>query len=140
MSLIPHLHTAMTLYMTGFIWFVQIVHYPLKVFISEEDWIIYERMHTRKTLFVTLPFMLIELASLVYITVISENPFSWEMIIFQVCTAIVWISTLGIQVPIHGKLEQEYNLVNVHRLIKTNWIRTIAWSIKAVTLVITWML
>lgn len=140
MSLIPHLHTAMTLYMTGLIWFVQIVHYPLKVFISEEDWIVYERMHTRKTLFVTLPFMIVELASLIYMTVIAEAPFSWEMIIFQVCTLIVWISTMGIQVPIHGKLEQEYNLVNVHRLIKTNWIRTIAWSVKAITLLTTWML
>lgn len=44
---------------------------------------------------------------------------------------VVWLSTFLLQVPIHGKLSGVKDDVLIERLVKTNWIRTAAWSIKA---------
>jgi hypothetical protein len=54
-------HVAATLFMTGLIWFVQIVHYPLMSSVGRAEWVEYERRHLRRTTAVVAPAMLIEL-------------------------------------------------------------------------------
>ena len=58
--LIQTLATAM---MTGIIWFVQIVHYPLFTQIPKEGFTRYEQSHTVRTGWVVAPLMLLELGS-----------------------------------------------------------------------------
>jgi hypothetical protein len=45
---------------------------------------------------------------------------------------IIWLSTFLLQVPIHKKLRSGKEDSHIKRLVATNWIRTIAWSLKAV--------
>jgi hypothetical protein len=49
---------------------------------------------------------------------------------------IIWLSTLVLQVPIHNRLQSGKDNACIRRLVTTNWIRTIAWSIKAVAVTI----
>ena len=45
---------------------------------------------------------------------------------------LIWISTAILSVPLHNKLYGKRDLEVVHKLIKTNWPRTIMWSAKSV--------
>jgi hypothetical protein len=48
---------------------------------------------------------------------------------------LVWCSTFTFQVPIHKSLQAGKDKSKIRRLVATNWIRTVAWSKKAVTVV-----
>ncbi len=49
---------------------------------------------------------------------------------------LIWLSTFTLQVPIHKKLQSGKDKTLIRRLLKTNWIRTVAWSMKAVAVTI----
>ena len=61
------IHTFSTLYMTGLIWFVQVVHYPLKSSVGHEAFKEYQRLHVMKTGWVVGPPMLMEAASAIWL-------------------------------------------------------------------------
>ena len=45
---------------------------------------------------------------------------------------VVWLSTFALQVPIHNRLKIRKDEILIRRLVVSNWIRTLAWSFKAV--------
>jgi hypothetical protein len=45
--------------------------------------------------------------------------------------AVVWLSTALLQVPCHRRLERGFDGAVVRRLVSTNWIRTLAWTLRA---------
>ena len=51
------IHAGATLYMTGLIWFVQVVHYPLMARVGEDGFAEYEKHHQRLTTWVVAPPM-----------------------------------------------------------------------------------
>ena len=53
-------HVAATAAMTGLIWFVQLVHYPLFARVGVADFTAYEREHVRRTGLLVAPLMLLE--------------------------------------------------------------------------------
>ena len=56
--------------MTGLIWFVQVVHYPLFAKVGSEAFSLYESLHTQKTGLVVGPVMLVEvLATFLWILI-----------------------------------------------------------------------
>jgi hypothetical protein len=46
----------------------------------------------------------------------------------------IWLSTFALQVPAHEKLILKKDDQQIQKLVKTNWIRTILWSLKLVIL------
>jgi hypothetical protein len=117
--------------MTGLIWFVQIVHYPLFQSVGREVFTAYEQAHKALTTMVVAPLMLTELVTSVILLTIS-NPFNRTFLLANlVLLGIIWLSTAFIQVPLHGRLSTEFNTSNVDMLVKSNWIRTIAWTIRS---------
>jgi len=48
-------------FMTGLIWFIQIVHYPIYSFVGHNDLSDYQAFHVRRTTMVVFPFMVTEL-------------------------------------------------------------------------------
>jgi hypothetical protein len=42
-----------------------------------------------------------------------------------------------VQVPIHNRLKSGKKEVLIRRLVATNWIRTIAWSLKSLVITLT---
>lgn len=118
-----------TLFMTGLIWFVQIVHYPLYQKISG-DFVTYEKEHTILTSAVTAPVMLLELMSGVVLFFVSQQLLGVHITLMALL-AIIWVSTIRLQMPIHQKLCLIYDKVQCEQLVKTNWIRTVAWSLRS---------
>ena len=49
--------------MTGLIWFVQVVHYPMFALVGENHFAAYEKKHNQLTSYVVMPAMLTEMAT-----------------------------------------------------------------------------
>ena len=129
-----------TLAMFGVIWFVQVVHYPLFLQVGESGFRAYAALHATRTTYVVAPLMLLELGSAglllfrpLRLATISEGE-AWAG---AVLVAGIWLSTALVQVPLHDRLQAAYSPADVQRLVATSWIRTIAWSFRAI-LVLRW--
>ncbi len=44
---------------------------------------------------------------------------------------IIWLSTAFIQIPCHAKLAVDFSTASHVRLVRSNWLRTVAWSLRA---------
>jgi hypothetical protein len=128
-------HLAFTLYMTGLIWFVQIVHYPLMGKVGAEYFVAYERSHTMLTTFVVGPQMVIELATAVFLVFSMKNMQPWWWVNLAL-VGVVWASTFFIQVPLHNALSQGFDEVKHLKLVNSNWIRTVVWTGRALLLLL----
>jgi hypothetical protein len=122
---------AATAAMTGLIWFVQVVHYPLFGKIPEEAFIAYERAHTARTTWVVVPLMLTEIGTAASLPVLDPAFALSPLYLFSLgCLIAIWASTFLIQVPQHAILERQYCPDSIRRLILSNWIRTLLWTVR----------
>lgn len=132
---------AATLFMTGLIWFVQVVHYPLAAEVGSDSFAAYQSAHMRLTGFVVGPPMLVELAATAWL--LTSRPdgvptaAAW---IGAALLAVVWTSTALLQVPAHRALLDGLDQTRVQQLVAGNWVRTAAWTVRAVLalLMIAW--
>ncbi|MCS6776855.1 MAG: hypothetical protein RMJ43_14890 [Chloroherpetonaceae bacterium] len=131
-------HLAATLFMTGVIWFVQIVHYPLFGKVGTAGYTEYAAAHSRQTTWVVAPPMLIELITAGLLAVHPPEPIAlWQARFGLVLVGIVWISTLFLQVPQHNVLGHGYDPRAHTRLVQSNWVRTVCWTVRS--LLVLWM-
>lgn len=130
------LHLFCTIFMTGLIWMVQVVHYPLMDGVGNDLFVAYESRHTQAITWIVLPVMLLELG-LAFLFLFLDVPFSktWLMTAF-VLVVIIWASTFFLQVPQHEQLSQYFDADAHQRLVRTNWIRTIAWTVRSIILLV----
>lgn len=122
------IHAAATLFMTGLIWFVQIVHYPLFARVGLQEFPSYEQAHTRRTSFVVGPVMVLELLSALFLLVRIPG---LTPTIGLVLLLLIWISTAALQVPQHSLLERAYCPTAYRKLVLSNWLRTAAWTLRS---------
>jgi hypothetical protein len=133
-------HAVSTLMMTGLIWVIQLVHYPLFARVGEADFVGYGRAHTRRITWLVAPLMGLEGLSGVGLLLVIGDPTLRTLAFFgTVLLALIWLSTAFLQVPCHEKLGKGFDVAIVRRLVTTNWIRTIGWSLRgaiAITLLL----
>ena len=122
-------HVAATLFMTGLIWFVQIVHYPLLSSVGADAFVAYENRHRNRTLWVVAPPMLTELITGGLL--LAANP-TGPYRLGAGLLAIIWLSTLFLQARDHEKLSAGFDAALHRRLVQSNWIRTVAWTLRVV--------
>ncbi len=128
---LPLVQLASTWYMVGLIWFVQVVHYPLFASVGDQASVAYQREHMRRTTWVTLPPMLVEaLTVLLLLLPVGDHGPGWMEIVGALLLAVVWISTFLIQVPCHERLAVSVQDQVHRRLVATNWIRTVGWTLR----------
>ena len=60
------------------------------------------------------------------------NGYWWLTLLGVVLLAVIWASTAFLQVPCHKRLEQGLEWAAASRLVRTNWIRTMAWTARGV--------
>jgi hypothetical protein len=124
-------HAAATAVMTGLIWFVQVVHYPLMAMVGGDEAARqrYALEHQRRTTWIVAPVMLVEAAAAAVLLVLAPGALTAAG---AVLLAVIWASTFLLQVPLHQMLAAERGEVPVEplveRLVLTNWVRTIPWS------------
>ena len=126
------LHAGATLFMTGVIWFVQVVHYPLFLRVGEGHFHAYSQEHQRRTTWVVAPVMLLEMGTAIGLTV--RQPAGPERLAAWIglgLLAAIWLSTALIQVPLHRRLLASYDSRVVEQLVHSNWFRTVCWTLRA---------
>jgi hypothetical protein len=121
-------HAAATWAMTGLIWFVQVVHYPLFAAVGPAGFAAFHAAHSRLTTLVVGPLMLVEAAGAVWIALERPAVDAWLGVALL---AVVWGTTFFVSVPRHNLLAAGFDAAVIDSLVATNWIRTIAWTARA---------
>ena len=130
--ILPYANLSVSWGLLILIWLVQLIIYPGFHRISPEEFVAYHRWYVIRISSVVLPLMLAELILTVW-WVLSDN-YSAVSVSAGVLILIVWLSTFLLQVPIHNQLKTGKEEVLIRRLVTTNWIRTVAWNLKAATI------
>lgn len=123
-------HAAVTLYLVGLIWTIQVVHYPLFLAVGQAQFAAYERAHCRRIGAIVMVPMLLEaaLVGLVWLRAPAAHALAADVGLAGL--AAVWLSTFLLQVPCHHRLERGYDEAAIRRLVATNWLRTAAWTLR----------
>jgi hypothetical protein len=125
--------------MTGIIWFVQLVQYPGFSLVDPNAFPEFHARHSNSISVIVGPLMILEAA--------SAFAFLWRPLAFQsagevwlgvVLVLVIWGSTFLLQVPLHTKLGSGFDEAVWRALVRSNWIRTVAWSARA-ALVTFWL-
>ncbi|MFK7992464.1 MAG: hypothetical protein AB8I08_40960 [Sandaracinaceae bacterium] len=125
-------HAVVTVFMTAVIWFVQVVHYPLFARVGPSAFQAYEAAHVRRITWIVMPAMLLELVSATAIVLLGSAHWSPAAACAGLgLLVLIWASTGLVQVPLHRHLEKGLDDTVVARLVKSNWIRTAAWTARA---------
>lgn len=124
------LHFFCSFWMMVTIIFVQLVHYPLFLALHYSDRVAYAKKHQAKISFIVMPVMLLELVSLIAMASSYALDIFWLTLCFLL--VVIWTSTFLIQVPCHKKMLLQPDDKILNRLVQSNWIRTIAWTLKTV--------
>lgn len=129
-------HFAATAYMTGLIWFVQVVPYPLFARVGG-DFVSYQRAHMQQTTWVVGPPMLLEAFTAAALVMRRPSWLSAELVwVNLVLLGAIWVSTALLQVPAHDKLLSGF-VGDAHAtLVRTNWIRTALWTMRTAGLLL----
>ncbi len=139
MMYVFYLYVASTWAMFGIIWFAQIVHYPLFSKVGAASFTEYQNANLFRTVFVVIPLQMVELFTallLLWKMPLGILPVqAWSNLAL---IGITWISTLTLQVPNHRRLALVFNPKSYQILVSSNWIRTIAWSLRGA--IVFWML
>lgn len=126
-------HTLITWALMGLIWHVQIVQYPLFMEVGKENFCRYHGGHCLRITFLVLPLMLLEAASAAWL--LWEGERSPVFMGGLGLIALVWFSTIFVQVPLHDQLTLGgWSAEVILKLVRTNWTRTLAWTARAVLL------
>ena len=124
------IHFLSTFWMMAVIWFVQIVHYPLFKLVPYNERVMYAQKHQQWISWIVMPAMLIECLSLFFLKTYYLYDPTW--ILSVLCLVIIWASTFFLQVPCHQKLISDPKDPIIKKLVNTNWIRTVFWTIKSI--------
>lgn len=127
------LHAGATLYMTGLIWFVQVVHYPLFLTVGADAFRQYSENHQRRTTLAVAPAMLLEVGTAIgLVALLPAGPARVAAWVGLGLLGAIWLSTAFIQVPLHRRLLSGYHRHTIEQLVHSNWFRTFAWTLRAV--------
>ena len=129
--------TCATFYLTGLIWMVQAVHYPLFTSADRADFGAFVQAHGRAITPVVGPFMLVELATAGWWLVERPPSVPWTWAAAGAAlVGLIWASTIALQVPLHGTLARGFDADAHASLVATNWLRTVAWTIRSALLAV----
>lgn len=128
------LHASAACAMAAVLWYVQLVHYPRFAAIPPADFPAYQAANIRRTACLVAPLMAVEAAAALTLAW-RDGAAAWTGLS---ALALAWASTILVQLPLHRALTRGFDPVLLERLLRTNWLRTAAWSARAALAV--WML
>lgn len=125
--------------MTGLIWVIQLVHYPIFDAIEPGDdhelWQRFAGRHTSTISLVVGPLMLAEgVTALLLVASPPADSGRLLPVVALVVMGVAYGTTALVSARLHGQLGPRFDPVLHRRLVSTNWIRTAAWSTRAIVL------
>lgn len=131
------LNLVSTFTMVGVIWFVQVVHYPLLSVVPVESASTVAVDHQRRTGWVVMLPMTVEgFTTLGLLKWVPDGVAWWVPWLNGVFLAVALGCTVLLSVPRHARMAAQPDATVGRELVLTNWPRTIAWSARAVVLVL----
>ncbi|MBX3378783.1 MAG: hypothetical protein KF805_01700 [Phycisphaeraceae bacterium] len=130
-----NVHFGAAAYMTGVIWLIQRVHYPM---LADLDPLRAGRacaFHAAKiTPVVGIP-MFIEAAAAVWLALVPPPGRAGPALAWTGLAVLValWLLTFAMAVPLHARLALQSGVVDrpsIARLVAWNWPRTILWTVR----------
>lgn len=126
-----------TLVLTGVIWTIQVVHYPLMADVGRDAFAAYEAAHTTRIgAIVWLPWAVQGAATA---TLLLRRPAGVPaslMVLGAALAALTVLVTLVASIPAHTVLAAGFDEAAHRRLVTTNWWRTAAWTGHAVVMAV----
>lgn len=120
--------------MTGLIWMVQLVHYPLMALVGTQGFAEYHARHSRRITLIVGPVMALELfTGALLLFPLGAIP-AWFALANLALLLTTWASTGLLQVPRHKRLAQAFDVAVHRQLVGTNWVRTAGWTIRSIAL------
>lgn len=126
------LHFYCTVFMTGLIWTIQIVHYPSFGFVKEERYREFQYFHMRRITYIVAPLMILELLSGALI--MFKNYQNTPYVIACFLLLLIWLNTAFLNVPIHNRLMSKGDEILFKKLVLSNWPRTVLWTLRSICL------
>lgn len=134
-TLVFLLNLLATWYMVGLIWMVQVVHYPMFNRVGAQEFKQYEHDHNQLITPIVGVAMLLEIATALALLWMRPDGFpAWAGWVGVGLVAVIWLSTALIQVPCHAELMHGFQESIHQRLVASNWIRTVCWSARGVSM------
>lgn len=133
-------HLVLCAALTGLIWFVQIVHYPLFARVPSAAFQVYEKEHQQRTGWVAGPLMVAELGTGFFWIIHQPEILRdfWVVSSFGLL-ALIWMVTFTVQVPLHRRLlTHPDDRLAIAKLVRSNWWRTLAWTARLFCLIAVW--
>ena len=132
-------HVVATFCLVGLIWTVQLVHYPTFAYVDADRFVEFEEFHQRRISWVVATLMVVELLTgMALLVVRPEYVPLWAGVLGLLLIGVVWLSTFLVQVPLHGRLAESFDSDAAAALVRTNWVRTVVWSLRGL-LIVTWL-
>lgn len=132
MLLVVVAHAVSTLVLVGVIWTVQLVHYPLMALVGEDRFVAYEAAHSpRMAAVVMVPWTVQGATTIALLAARPPGVSQWLVSIAAVAAAVPVLVTVAASVPAHVRLGAGFDADVHRRLVRTNWIRTAAWTAHA---------
>lgn len=125
------INLASTLFMCGLIWLIQCLHYPLFNLVGPAHRVPYVKRHVIQiTPIVAFP-MLAEAFTGLYLLYKRPEFMSFQMAVIGFALIFfIWLVTLFFSVHCHDQLQKEWSDKYHKRLVRSNWLRTMAWTIR----------
>ena len=128
---------AAALFMTGVIWIVQAVHYPLFALVGRDGFGEYAREHQRRITPVVAVAMPVEAMTAVLLLFVTPAGVETGLLVLGAILLLpIWLSTALLQVPAHGRLSSGFDDTVAARLVRTNWLRTALWSARSALILV----
>ena len=127
------LHVLSCFFMTGAIWIIQIIHYPTFNYVGAEKFKQFHHFHSAQITWIVVPMMGCELVTGLLLSY-------WVGGIWRVqslLVAAIWAATFFLSVPLHNKLGAGQDNLHIKKLIWTNWVRTLLWTVRTVLILST---
>jgi hypothetical protein len=119
-------------FMAGLIWTIQILHYPSFRDIRDESFIAFHARHSWRITWIVGPMMFLELLTA---GILVGGAAGSVFFVLNFCAVLaIWGSTFFVSIPLHKYLAQRKDLEKIDLLVKTNWPRTLLWSLRAILL------
>jgi hypothetical protein len=125
-------HVASVLVLVGVIWTVQVVHYPLMALVGEDRFPAYEAAHApRMAAVVMLPWTVQGVTTVGLLLSRPPGVPGALLLAAVVAAAVPVLVTVVASVPAHERLSHGFDATVHRRLVRTNWLRTAAWTAHA---------
>ena len=120
-------HLAATAALAGLVWVVQLVVYPSFLLVGGTPaWPAVHAAHTRAMGLAVGPPWAVQ--GLTVAALLVRDGLSALLVVTGLLALVTVAVTVAVSVPLHTRLGQAWDEAVARRLVRTNWLRTAAWT------------